>query len=134
MKPIKYKYSREEIQLDIKLSPQTQDGVYWCPKVMEKLRETTNEKGRGYDDKEYTINRCYFHNKPFYTQKDLHYLQNTVFNQLVFNYDLFRFLNLKFFNENKDIIWIEDLDKRIGENRLKDIVDMFLILNNYYLI
>jgi hypothetical protein len=134
MKTIKYKYSRDEIHKDIMLSKQTKDGVYWCPNIMKKLAEMIEDKDKGYEDKEYVINRCYFINKPFYTQKDLHYFRNTFFNEIVFNYDLFRFLNLKFFRDNKDIMYIEDLDKLIKGNRLKDIIDMFLIYNNYYLI
>lgn len=134
MKTIKYKYSRNDIEIDIKFSQQTNDGVYWCPDIIKKLKETTDEKNRGYDDKEYVINRCYFFNKPFYTQKDLYYFTNNFFNEICYNYNLFRFLNLKFYKENKDLYNINDLNKIINNNKLKDIIDLFLIYNNYYLL
>jgi hypothetical protein len=134
MKPIRFKYSREELKQDIKLSQQTQDGVYWCPNIIQKMKETTKEKNRGYDDKEYVMHRSLFFNKPFYTQKDLHYFTNTFFNELCFNYELFKFLNDKFKRENKDLYDINDLNHIIDNNKLKDIIDLFLIYNKYYLI
>ena len=125
-----YNYSRYDILKEILDSQKINNNLYWCPDV-PKLLDIYNVN-IGYDDLEFVLPRNIFKNKYFYTNKDINYFLNREYNDENFNYNNFIYYNNKFYEDNKDIVNIYDINTKLKDGyKLSDLIVCYLSIKGY---
>lgn len=117
-----FKYTRNEILFLILKSEQTKAGVFWVGNI------PLLEKGIN-NDKDFLIDRKLFANKKFFTYKDIEYLMAD--NEDFLFLQNWLDLNNSFNEDNADIL-NKNLDDKLYNIKVKDIIDNYLFFKKYF--
>lgn len=123
-----YFYSRKYIYKHILFQNRTPHGVFWCPNTVSLLTKTGNESD---DENQFFFKREIFYDKVFWVHKDFYYFLATSNCEKFFIQDWLK-LNKKFNDDNFDILK-KGLNEKINNLKVKDIIDNYLIFNDYFL-